>query len=324
MVNNYFNLLMSSRKIGINSADSSRKYTGVGVLILTNYNNKPHFVLGREAYKSIKVDGKYCVSVYEEFGGGIQKPSMGLETNACYELKEETSNLFNFSDPSVLTKGINKYFDIPFKSDRIYRIYVVYIENIADVLPYFQHNRLSLLRQSNTYYKYKHYLEMDDLRLIPLDYIKKAIKNKNNYICTYPEDNTYNNLESTTKYIGLLHIHADLFISKRLAQFLNTDYNIDTVCTGLTTNPSSMPTILNTSTDPTMSANIGLNAGGTPGVYTGLEWCYMIFNEGFINCKFYSPDIAKDKLTSISTIYPNPEGSNKLKFLDNTFSIDAC
>lgn len=274
-----------NRISGIKSTtDSTRKYTGTGVLILTNYNNKPHFVLGREAYKSIKYNGQYCVSVYEEFGGGIQKPSLGLEQNACFELQEETSNLFNFTDPTVLTKGINKYFDIPFKTDRIYRIYVVYIENAAHILPYFQQNRDILMKQANTYYKYRHYLEMDDLRLIPLDYIKTTITNKNNYICIYPEDTLHNNSPETTKYIGTLRVNADVFISKRLAQFLNTTYADDK---------------------------------------TGLDWCYSIFTEGFINCKFYSQDIAKNKLIQITHIYNNPAGANKLKFLDNTISIDV-
>lgn len=279
MQNNIFN-----RKIGITSADSTRKYTGVGVLILTNYNNKPHLVLGREAYKSIKHDGKYCVSVYEEFGGGIQKPSLGLEQNACFELQEETSNLLRFTDPTILNKGINKYFDIPFKTDRLYRIYVVYIENIASILPYFQHNRSILQNQVNTYFKYRHYLEMDDLKLVPLDYIKNAVSCKHNYICIYPEDNNHNDLPETTKYIGMLRVNSGTFISKRLTRFLNTMYEDNK---------------------------------------SGLDWCYSIFQNGFINCKYYPALVASEKLTCLSSISHNPPGSNKLKFLDNTVSFDA-
>ena len=31
------------------------------------------------------------MSIYEEFGGGIQKRSLSLEENACFELQEETT-----------------------------------------------------------------------------------------------------------------------------------------------------------------------------------------------------------------------------------------
>ena len=212
------------RRLGISSADSTRRYTGVGVLILTNYCNRPHLVVGREAYKSIKVGDEYCVSVYEEFGGGIQKPSLGLEANACFELKEETCNLFNLDDPEILKKGINKYYDIPFKEDRLYRIYVIYIEDIAELLPHFQKNRDVLLSQANNYYKYRHFLEMDALGLIALDDIKNAIGHKHNYICIYPEDNAYND-KVTSKFVGMLRVSGGNFLSKRLAQFLNRDYD---------------------------------------------------------------------------------------------------
>ena len=75
--------------------------------------------------------------MYEEFGGGIQKRSLSLECNACFELREETSNLFNFTEPKVLRKGVNQYFDIPFKNNRMYRIYVVYLEDIEKIIHYF-------------------------------------------------------------------------------------------------------------------------------------------------------------------------------------------
>jgi hypothetical protein len=272
-----------NRKLGISSNYSNRRYTGVGVLIVTNYMNRPHFVLGREAYKSIKVNNNYCVSVYEEFGGGIQKPSLGLETNACFELKEETSNLFDISNPEILKKGINKYFDIPFKEDRLYRIYVIYIENVNNVLEMFNYNRETLLNQANNYYKYTHYLEMDKLELIPLDSIKNAIKNKMNYICLYPEDNAHNDKPDTSTYIGMLRVINDVFISKRLAQFLNTIYDGK----------------------------------------SGLEWCYNIFYDGFINCKYMPLDILTQKIIKLTEPKYHPSGANKLKFLDGTYSFDV-
>lgn len=271
-----------NRKLGISADYCNRRYTGVGVLIITNYMNKPHFVLGRDAFKSIKVDDNYCVSVYEEFGGGIQKPSLGLETNACFELKEETSNLLDISNPEILKKGVNKYFDIPFKEDRLYRIYVVYIENVNSILTMFNYNRKTLLTQSNTYYKYNHYLEMDNLELIPLDAIKTVISAKQNYICLYPEDNAHNDKVETTTYVGMLRVMNDIFISKRLAQFLNTVYN----------NKS------------------------------GLEYCYNIFYDGFINSKYMPTDIISQKIMMISEPKYNPIGTNKLKFLDGTYSFD--
>jgi hypothetical protein len=272
-----------NRKLGISSNYSNRRYTGVGVLIVTNYMNRPHFVLGREAYKSIKVNNNYCVSVYEEFGGGIQKPSLGLETNACFELKEETSNLFDISNPEILKKGINKFFDIPFKEDRLYRIYVIYIENVNTILEMFNYNRETLLNQANNYYKYTHYLEMDKLELIPLDSIKNVIKNKINYICIYPEDNAHNDNPDTTTYVGMLRVINDIFISKRLAQFLNTIYDGK----------------------------------------SGLEWCYNIFYDGFINCKYMPLDILTQKIIKLTEPKYHPSGANKLKFLDGTYSFDV-
>ena len=274
---------MSTKKLGISSANPNRRYTGVGVLIVTNYNNKPHFVLGREAYKSIKINDNYCVSVYEEFGGGIQKPSQGLEANACFELKEESSNLLNFTDPEILKKGVNRYFDIPFKEDRIYRIYVIYIENAESLFSLFTYNRDVLLSQSNNYYKYKHYLEMDALKLIPIDSIKQTISNKNNYICIYPEDTLYNENPESSTFVGLLRLYEDTYISKRLSQFLNTDYDGK----------------------------------------TGLDWCLNVFYDGFINMKYMPHDIVKKNIITLTEPICHPAGSNKLKFLDGTYSLDG-
>ena len=32
-----------------------RRHTGTGVLVITNINNKPHLVLGRETFKSLQI-----------------------------------------------------------------------------------------------------------------------------------------------------------------------------------------------------------------------------------------------------------------------------
>ena len=59
------------------------------------------------------------MSIYEEFGGGIQKRSLSLEENACFELQEETTNIFNITNPELLNSGINLYFDIPFMQKNV-------------------------------------------------------------------------------------------------------------------------------------------------------------------------------------------------------------
>ena len=126
----------------------------------------------------------------------------------------------------------------------------------------FNYNRITLLNQANNYYKYNHYLEMDKLELIPLDAIKTVINTKNNYICLYPEDNAHNDNPFTTTYVGMLHIMNDIFISKRLAQFLNLTYH----------NKS------------------------------GLDHCYNIFYDGFINSKYMPTDVLTDKVMIITII----------------------
>lgn len=245
-----------------------RRYTGVGVLILTGHANRPHLLLGREEFKSVKMDGKYMVPLYEEFGGGIQRRNLSLEENACFELQEETSNLFRFTDnPSVLNGGVNRSYDIPFKESRMYKMFVVYIENVDHVMSLFQSNREKIMSQPTSYYKYKAYLEMDELKLVPLADILQVINNNHNYICHVAEDTYHNNAISdqvrhqqstpysqcqTYGYQGMLCVNDDTYISRRLAQFLNV--------------PNAQT--------------------GKSGIYE----CLDIFQEGFINSRFRSRD----------------------------------
>ena len=87
----------------------------------------------------------------------------------------ETSNLFNFTEPKVLRKGVNQYFDIPFKNNRMYRIYVVYLEDIEKIIHYFKYNRDKITHNHSNYYKYKCFLEMDDIQFISLEIQLKII-----------------------------------------------------------------------------------------------------------------------------------------------------
>lgn len=205
-----------------------RRHTGVGVLILTEYMGNPYMVLGREEYKSIKHNGQYMIPLYEEFGGGIQRRKLGLELNACFELREETSNLLNFTNnPNVLLSGVNRYFDIPFREDRMYRLYVIFIPDFVKILPYFYMNRTCLQRK--TRYpggRLNTYLEMDNIKLVPLDGIKNTINKSGSYLC-FTHDDTQWNYAQTPPYKGTLRVDEDTFISERLCQFLNSKHGVD-------------------------------------------------------------------------------------------------
>jgi len=202
-----------------------RRHTGVGVLIVTEYMGAPYIVLGREEFKSIKQNGQYMIPLYEEFGGGIQRRKLGLELNACFELREETCNLLNFTEcPEVLLDGVNRFVDIPFRDDRMYRLYVIYISKFANILPQFYQNRACLHRKK----KYpggriNTYLEMDDIKLVSLDAIKEAASKSSNYICFNHEDTQWN-YENNLPYRGTLRVDDDTFISERLCQFLNNKH----------------------------------------------------------------------------------------------------
>ena len=225
-----------------------RRHTGVGVLLITNYFNEPYILLGQENWKSLdytSIAPGIKIPVYEEFGGGIQSRKAGLEKNATFELREETANLFNIKTPELLSDC--PYFDIPFKRDRMYRLYLVYIENIADYLQYFYMNLDIIKANRQEEDKSDKYLEMENIKLIPL----KAISNKNNkpenYLCFHSNENINNNTillkqsltenQSLTEfknkninhqhlgYKGILRIENDVYINSRLIEFFNSSYN---------------------------------------------------------------------------------------------------
>jgi hypothetical protein len=202
-----------------------RRYTGVGTLLVTTMNGQPYLVLGREAFKSIKHRGAYMVSIFEEFGGGIQRRCATLADNACFELREETSNLLDLTDCSQILEERGLHFDLPFREDRIYRLYIINIPEAHTIIPYLQGNRQVITRALNnpakgTKSKIKTYLEMDTIKLVSIAAIQRAMHDINNYVCFKAEDTVWNLSASTPPYRGILKVDPDTFLNERLVQFL--------------------------------------------------------------------------------------------------------
>lgn len=210
-----------------------RRYTGVGALIITTVNGQPYLVLGREAFKSIKHRGAYMVSIFEEFGGGIQRRRATLADNACFELREETSNLLDLTECSQILEDRGRHFDLPFRDDRIYRLYVINIPDAHNIIPYLQVNRQIITRALNhpakgPKSKIKTYLEMDTIKLVSLANIQRAMMDINNYVCFKAEDTIWNLSAPSAPYRGILKVDSETFLNERLVQFLGgvfTDEN---------------------------------------------------------------------------------------------------
>ena len=223
-----------------------RRYTGVGTLIVTQYNGQPYLVLGREAFKSIKHRGAYMVSIFEEFGGGIQRRRATLAENACFELREETSNLLDLTEYSQILEERGYHFDLPFRDDRIYRLYIINIPDAYTMIPYLQGNRQIINRALNnpakgTKSKIKTYLEMDTIKLVSLANIQRAMLDINNYVCFKAEDTIWNLSTPTPPYRGILKVDSETFLNERLVQFLGgvfTDEKIKgyEICYNIATN----------------------------------------------------------------------------------------
>lgn len=292
-----------------NTQIKKRRHTGTGVLVITNVNNKPHLVLGRETFKSMSITDELIIGMYEEFGGGIQKRSLSLESNACFELREETSNLFNFTEPKVLRKGVNQYFDIPFKNNRMYRLYVVYLEDIEKIINYFKTNRDTITNNFSNYYKYKCFLEMDDIQFISLDTIKCNLKDENNYLRLKPEDiktirnnNEKSEIKTKVNYNGVLKIDSTKFISKRLLEFLNTKFPKQW-------KEGYFQHYDEKHSDPNT-------------MLSGLDYCYKIFEDGFIKSRF-KKNKGCDDIIILTNPRKNIPGMDKLTFLNGTWCIDG-
>jgi hypothetical protein len=205
-----------------------RRHTGTGVLIITEYLGEPHILLGQENWKTLDYS-TVCpglkLPIYEEFGGGIQTRKVSLEKNAIFELREETANLFNFTNPDLLRKC--PYYDIPFKEDRMYRIYLLYLQNIGDYLHYFYINVNSIntnIKKGLTSEKSANYLEMNNIKLLPLKLFYNVVKKPENYIC-FKDFETEHNKSKNKSFKGILRLTDDIYINSRLMQFLNSRYN---------------------------------------------------------------------------------------------------
>lgn len=192
-----------------------RRHTGAGILVITSLNNKPYLLLGKENYKSLKLSNNVTIPIYEEFGGGIQSRKLSLEENALKELDEETSHILSWNNPKILLKDGFIQLDVPFMTNRIYRLYLIYIPNVKTIIPNFFRNRQKISEHTSTYYKRKNYIEMDDLRLISLDNIDKSMKNKKNII----------NLPNDDVILKLLY--QNVYLSRRLYNVLKEKYTIN-------------------------------------------------------------------------------------------------
>ena len=323
------NSINNSGNNNINNKENKkkRKHTGVGVLILTNYKNKPHLLLGREWFKSKKEGDDYLIELYEEFGGGKQSNKVSLEENACFELKEETCNLLNFSNANILKKGFNHYFDIPFKNDRMYRLYVIYIKDVDIILKYFDMNYTILSNKKSNYYKFKNYLEMNKLQLISLYDIRNNIGHKSNYISFYPEDSvnnqkiTFNNINNLTYYQkksltgdgnyyfqGVLKLKSNIYISKRLICFLSSTHIYNNhIMTGFKA-CLKMYKDVNDYLNNLNNENENKN--------TQHKYENITVNTEKVNKKYYN-------IINLTNPYLNTTQNNKLNFLSGTWSINA-
>jgi hypothetical protein len=173
--------MSTSSTLSIESQEPSqprRRITGAGVLVMTSKYNKPYFLLGREKFKSLYFKNKFMIPVYEEFGGGLQTRRISIEDNALMELDEETAHTLNWQNRKVLLKKGFFQIDIPFKTNRMYRIYVIYVPNVEKVIPTFFRNYNMIIANPTKYYKKENFTEMDDLQLISLDDIYQTLKNK--------------------------------------------------------------------------------------------------------------------------------------------------
>lgn len=202
--------------VPLNKTDvpGKRRHTGAGILIVTSINKKPYLLLGKENYKSFKLSEDVIIPIYEEFGGGIQSRKCSLEENALKELDEESAHALGWSDPRLLLRKGFIALDIPFLTNRMYRLYVIYVPDVKNIIPIFFKNRQIISDHTSTYYKKKNFIEMDELQLISLEMISTSMKNKNNTI----------NLPEADK---ILKLDNDVgFLSRRIFAVLETIHTV--------------------------------------------------------------------------------------------------
>jgi hypothetical protein len=350
-----------------------RRYTGVGVLVVTNFLDKPYIVLGMEKAKSKKyyskiikyLDGKKkkentetenketitiptevvegdCeienqtqqptqhttqqdeklnrhTFLYEEFGGGIQNNNLTQEENACFELNEETCNLVNFTNPFILNKGVNTFFDIPYLKDRIYRLYVVFIPDFTQVIHLFYKNLQVLKSAPSSYYKFRNYCEMTDMSIIELDHIYKYKNNLDNYVCFNAEENLYNQIihdKGKKNYRGILRCPDNVFLSSRLVEFLNMSFVYDKTLKGYVYHNGDIDHKLNKELNAKFSGSV---KHYKPHMTQGLDFCSYIYQQGMYAVKHNFTDsyinLTKPRKTN--------KQNAKYSFLGRTWCVDG-
>lgn len=294
--NNPNNNQNNNTKIGNNIIQESkngsvkRRHTGAGILIITSYNGKPYFLLGREEYKSVKYSNNITIPVYEEFGGGIQSKKCSLEENALKELDEETSHVLNWTSPDILLKKGFIHIDVPFMENRKYRIYLVYVHNVKNIIPDFFRNRQIIKEHTSTYYKRKNYIEMDDMQLVSINDVYKSIKNKK-----INQLNLFND-----KILKLQN--KDIYISRRLFDFLDGTYTINN------TTKSGIQYCYQVFNNFTIDIN-KINNTNTNTNTRNIQGIYNISN--------------KNKYSYIKLKKPEKTHNHKYNFLKNTITYDA-
>ena len=264
------------------SVFKNRHYTGVGVLVITNLNGVPYILLGNEKNKSkhyTKLLNKK-INSYEEFGGGIQTNKISLAKNALLELREETANLINIANDKLLLKC--PYIDMPFLEDRIYRLYIMVINDITNYLWAFNNN-LNIIKSykkrecdKDKKRKIYSYLEMDKIQLVPFMEVYNNINNNN--IITFNDKN---------RMKSFLLLNNNICINSRLTSILQSIFRVNNY------NSRGIDIILN--------------------IYNNC----ISFNNCIINNNFIS-----NKVCYVKYLKNNKnKNSDKYDFLNNTFSI---
>lgn len=267
-----------------------------------------------EKNKLNKKDKKY-INIYEEFGGGIQDNNLSLEENACFELCEETSNLLNFTNPYILNKGMNTYFDIPYLKDRLYRLYVIYLDDFTKDIHLFYKNKRLLKCNASTYFKYRSFTEVSDITFLELDNIYKYIDNYHNYIAINSDEMLYNQInkdKGINKYKGILKCVDNIYLSKRVVDFLNMNFIYDKKSKGYIYYNDTIDDITNKEMYNKFNKTV---KNYKPYTIRGLDFCkYMYKNINYTDSTSY---------INLTKPRKNNKASVKYTFLNHTYSVDA-
>ena len=259
------------------------------------------------------------IFIYEEFGGGIQNTNLTQEENACFELNEETSNLINFTNPFILNKGINTFFDIPYLKDRIYRLYVIFIPDFTNIIHLFYKNKQILNSSVSNYYKYKNYCEMSDMNIIELNHIYNYKDNINNYICFNAEEHLHNQIlhdKGQKNYRGILKCPDNVYLSGRLVEFLNMNFIFDKTINGY----KYYNGLINNEKNNDKFVKLGSNVKNyKPHLITGVDFCNYIYKQGMYSKKHNF----KDNYINLSTPRKTNKQNAKYSFLGRTWCVDG-